>query len=105
MPLEYRVRWEREGRTPKHRIYQSWPAARQKYLSIKAFDSLKADYPRIAETPDLVSVEMQSREVAAWSTHDEQPEVTEDTIRSIRDHYGWTEPSIHDKEPSTEVPF
>jgi hypothetical protein len=64
---EYRVRWQREGRSPTTRIYQTEAAALRKIDGILALDALKGDSKRWDDMPDLVgSPELQMRVVGDW---------------------------------------
>lgn len=108
MPLEFRVRWEREGRQPHHVIYQDWNAACRKVRSVQAMDQIKGDTERFEDMPDLVSVELQVREVGEWHAHDYQPEVTGGDVKQLREHL-WIrhgEPRwAPDDLPSEPFPF
>lgn len=77
MPLEFRVRFQRGDRQSKTIIYQDWNAACRKVQSIKAMDEIKGDTERFEDMPDLVSIELQVREVGEWRRHDYQPEATD----------------------------
>lgn len=76
MPLEFRVRSQREGRGQVTRVYQTWSAAYGRYCTIKCWDDVK-DGTRYEDMPDLEFVVLESREVPAWEPHRFQPEVTD----------------------------
>jgi hypothetical protein len=64
---EFRVRWQREGRSPTSRIYQTETAARRKIDSILALEEIKGDTRQWADMPDLVGPpELQVRDVSEW---------------------------------------
>ena len=112
MSLEYRVRWQREGREPAYRIYQSWEAACRRVRSLMAMDEVKKDAERFADMPDLVGPpELQVREVGEWGTHDYQPKASEFDVKGVREAIYWRygqgappdpEPPLR---PMTEIPF
>lgn len=107
MGLEFRVRWQREGRNPSYRIYQDWNAACQKVQGLQAMDSIKAETERFADMPDLVSVELQVREVGAWGCHAYQPKVNESAIERVREAlwYRYGEGAPKDRPTPSEMPF
>jgi hypothetical protein len=93
MPLEFRVRWQRDGRQPTYRIFQSWDAACRKVRGLRALEDVKADFAQYDDMADLVAApELQVREVGEWRRHDYQPKATEYDRVSMRDHAWWREP-------------
>jgi len=76
MMLEFRVRWQREGRGQVTRIYQTWDAAYKRYCTIKCWDDVK-DGTRYDDMPDLKFVVLESREVPDWQPHQFQPDITD----------------------------
>jgi hypothetical protein len=103
MPLEYRVRWQREGRGQTTRIYQTWSAAYGRFCTIACWDDVK-DGTSWENMPPLQWIVLESREVPAWEPHPFQPEVSdfyrEQTRQAIRDRD--PRPPV---ESSFEVPF
>jgi hypothetical protein len=93
MPLEFRVRWEREDRQPTYRIFQSWSAACRKMTAVAALNDVKGEFSKYEDMPDLVGPpEMQVREVSEWRRHDYQPGAQDCHRESMRDHCRWQEP-------------
>lgn len=104
MPLEFRIRWQREGRQPTYRIYQSWGAACKKLTGISALEDVKAEFSQYDDMPNLVSApEVQVREVGEWRRHDYQPQAQECHRRNMRDHASWHAPVA--PETREDVPF
>lgn len=103
MPLEFRVRCQREGRGQVTWIYQSWSAAYNRYVKIKCWDEAKVG-TRFDNMPDLEYVVLESREVPAWAEHDFQPEITDFHRKRTRDGILEWEPEPADA-PKFEVPF
>ena len=84
MALEYRVRWQREGRGQCTRIYQTWKAAYNRYTTIKCWDDVKAD-TRYEDMPPLVYVVMEARQCPAWEPYPFQPDITDYTRERVRE--------------------
>lgn len=110
MPLEFRVRWQREGRNPTFRIYQDWNAACRKARSVQAMDDIKGETERFEEMPDLAGPpELQVREVGAWRAHDYQPKATDSDRTGLREHlwyrYGEGAPKDEPDPARGEFPF
>lgn len=93
MSLEFRVRWQREGRQPSYRIYQTWDAACRKVCGIKALEQFKDDTSRFATLPNLTGPPtLQVREVGAWQDHDYQPKAEDHDVRNMREWVSYREP-------------
>jgi hypothetical protein len=108
MPLEFRVRWQRDGRRAKTVIYQDWSAACQKMRSVSAIDAIKHDFPRIEEMPDLIGPpEFRSARSSEWRAHDYQPTATDRDRRRLHEHMRWTEETYSERAEPTpgEIPF
>lgn len=106
MPLEFRVRWQREGRQPSHRIYQTWESACRRVRTVQAVDAIKADFQRLASMPDLTGPpELQVREVGEWRRHDYQPKANDYDRDRLREHFEWTEPSQVRQADDESDPF
>jgi hypothetical protein len=104
VPLEFRVRSQREGRGQVTRIYQTWSAAYQRYCTIKCWDDVKAD-TSYDNMPDLEFVVLESREVPAWEPHPFQPEVTDHYRQQTREGILRREPEPAGQRDPEEVPF
>jgi hypothetical protein len=104
MPLEYRVRWRREGRGQGTRVYQTFYAAWKRYCTIKCWDDVK-EGTRYEDMPDLVFVVLESREVPAWEPHPFQPEVAESYRARTREGILAREPERDGAKTSWEVSF
>src|SRR3954447_26383043 len=91
--LEFRVRWQREGRPPSYRVYQTWDAACRKVRGIKALEVIK-DATRFENMPPLAGPpELQVREVGAWRRHDYQPKASEYDVKSMGQWADYTDPT------------
>ena len=86
MPLEFRVRWEREGKHPKTLIYQSWHSALRKVRHLKALDVVKGEFDYYDDMPSIVDgPTLQVREVGEWREHDYQPPAHPSDIEGMRE--------------------
>jgi hypothetical protein len=102
MSLEFRVRWQREGRRATIRIYQTWNPACRKVRGLLALEDIKCDFSRYDDMPDLVGPPvLEVREVGEWCPSEYQPQASDYDRLGMRDHARWHEPA----EPDTEVPF
>jgi hypothetical protein len=88
-PVEYRVRWQREGRQRTARIYQSADAAHRKALGIMALERGK-EGTRFDAMPDLVyGPVIEVRAVDSWETAKYQPPPpTEGLVERMREWAG-----------------
>ena len=74
--FEYRVKWQREGRSPTSKIIQTEAGARAKIDRLLALDEVKGDSRTFEDMPDLVGVPtLEVREVGSWQEHPEPPAV------------------------------
>lgn len=107
MRFEYRVRWQREGRHPHHRIFQSWDAACRKVRALIALDKIKGEFTIYDDMEDLVGPPtLQVREVGEWRDHLYQPQACGIDEARLRDHAKWREPvTASDSEGSEFVGF
>lgn len=104
MSLEFRVRWQREGRAPTYRIYQSWEAACRKVRAVAALEAVKGDFPQYDGMEDLIGPPMlQAREVGVWAPHDHQPDPSDYDEQRMREHAKWTQPAA--PETASGIPF
>ncbi len=107
MALEYRVRWQREGRNPTYRIYQHGDTACRKVRGLLALEIIKAKTERYADMGDLVGPpELQVREVGEWHANEYQPTASEFDVNNMGEWAWWTG-GAHEKpsRESTPDPF
>lgn len=87
---EYRVRWQREDRSPSYRIYQSFEAATRKVDAIVATEEVKHAVPRLASLPDLVEPPViQTRRVGDWEDGERGYEPSEIRVREAAGTIRW----------------
>jgi hypothetical protein len=88
MPVEYRVRWRREGRQRTSQIYQTKEAAERKGRGIRALEQVKHE-TSMDEMPSLVeSPYLEAREVGPWAYVGSAPEPTDKDRDGMRLHFG-----------------
>jgi hypothetical protein len=105
MPVEFRVRWRRDGRQPAYRIYQSEDAAWRKACAVRALEDVKHEFSQYDGMPDLVEgPDLQVRGVSEWRPSEQQPEPMDYHRDRMREHARDYAP-LDEEERAREIPF